>query len=326
MKWIATMGVRPMRWVWVLALAVVPLVFGVATVRAQEYVVGPEDVLQISVWMHPELEKTVTVSADGMITFAPIGDLKAAGLTPTQLADRLGDRLSTYLRQTSTVTVTVTQFLSHSIYISGAVAKPGRYGFEKVPGIVDAINQAGGAVPGADLSQVQIIRREGDRRRTLTVDVASAMRDGGSTNLPALKPGDTIVISAGLGGVVAPGDASGVMGEVSKPGLYPVGAGQDLWTLLAAAGGLTTRGNLSDVKVITRTAGGQAVVSVNLRDQLQHGTRNPFVVHAGDVVFVQPSGASALGRTWTGFTQALSVSRDLLNLVIVADYLHTHNR
>jgi polysaccharide export outer membrane protein len=300
---------------------VLPALLVATQVRAEEYVLGPEDVIQISVWMHPELEKTLSVSADGTITFAPIGEVKAGGLTPSQLADRLGDRLSTYLRQTTTVTVTVTQFLSRSIFISGAVAKPGRYGFEKIPSLVDAINQAGGAVPGADLTQVQIIRREGDRRRTFTVDVGSAMRDGVGTNLPALRPGDTIVISAGLGGAVAPGDASGVIGEVNKPGLYPVGSGQDLWTLLAAAGGLTQRGNLSDVRVIQKQQGGQAVVMVNLRDQLQHGTRTPLIVHSGDVVVVAPSGASGLGRAWTGFTQVLTVSRDLLNLVLVADYL-----
>jgi len=323
MRWFASNGFRrPSRRGLSLGMALLPLLLLAAPVRAQEYVIGPEDVLQISVWMHPELEKTVSVSADGSITFAPIGDLKASGLTPAQLADRLGDRLSTYLRQTSTVTVTVTQFLSRSIYVSGAVAKPGRYGFEKIPGIVDVINQAGGALAGADLTQVQVVRREGDRRRTFTMDVASAMRDGVGTNLQPLRPGDTVVISAGLGGTVAPGEASGVIGEVNKPGLYPVGAGQDIWTLLAAAGGLTRSGNLSDVRVITRQQGGQAVVTVNLKDQLHRGSRTPFIVHAGDVVVVAPSGSSGVGRAWTGLTQLLAVSRDILNLVIIADYFN----
>jgi polysaccharide biosynthesis/export protein len=324
MRWIASKGIRRLALGLTAVLAFAPLLLLALPAQAEDYVIGPEDVLQVSVWMHPELSSPVTVNSDGGITFPPIGEVKAAGLTPTQLADRLGDRLSTYLRQTSTVTVTVTQFLSHSIYISGAVAKPGRYGFEKIPGIVDAISQAGGAVPGADLSQVQVIRREADRRRTFNVDVGSAMRDGIGVNLPALKPGDTIVISGGMGGAVAPGDASGVLGEVGKPGLYPVGTGQELWTLLAAAGGLTSRGNLSDVRVITRQQAGQAVVLVNLKEQLHRGTKTPFVVHAGDVVVVSPTGSSAIGRTWTGFTQVLSVSRDLLNLAIVADYLKNH--
>ena len=311
-------------WLGVLALLVLA-----APARAQEYVIGPEDVLQISVWMHPELEKTVTVTADGNVTFAPIGDFKAAGLKPSQLANRLSDRLSTYLRTTTTVTVTVTQFMSHSVYVQGAVAKPGRYGFERIPSVLDVINQAGGATPGADLSGVQITRLEGDRRRTFNADVASAMRGGNASTLPQLRPGDTVVVPEGIGGTsgtLAPSDAAGVLGEVNKPGLYPVGAGQDVWTVLAAAGGLTQRGNLSDVRVIARQGVAQTVFAVNLKDQLAHGTRAPFVVHGGDVVVVGATGSSAVARGWTGLTQVLGISRDLLDIVLIRDYIKRNQK
>src|SRR4029079_988936 len=174
----------------VLALAMLP-----AAVHAEDYTIGPADVLQISVWMHTELDKSVTVGPDGTLSFAPAGDIKAAGLTTKQLADRLGDRLSTYLRQTVTVTVTVTQYLSRSVYVVGAVGRPGRYGFQTMPSLVDLISQAGGALPGGDLSQVRITRREGEARRALNADVSSALRNGVGTDLPALRPGDTVVIN-----------------------------------------------------------------------------------------------------------------------------------
>ena len=73
------------------------------------YVIVSEDVLQISVWLHPELERTVAVDTDGNITFPPLGEIHAAGQTSDQLSNRLADRLSSYLRQTATVTVTVSQ-------------------------------------------------------------------------------------------------------------------------------------------------------------------------------------------------------------------------
>ena len=297
--------------------------------RAEDYVIGAEDVLQVSVWMHPELERSVTVGADGSITFAPVGDLKAAGQTPNQLATRLADRLSSYLRQTATVTVTVTQYLSQSVFVSGGVAKPGRYGFERLPGVVDVISQAGGAIAGADLSQVQVIRREGDLRRPLPADVTRALREGSDAGLPALKPGDTIVVpvapagGAGTVGVTGGSDVVGVLGEVNHPGLYPVGGGLDLWLVLAAAGGLTPHGHLADVRVVRPKDSGTSVFGVNLKDQLVRGAREPFVVHSGDVVFV--TGSGAWGATWTGLTQFLSISRDLVNVVVLADYLK-HNR
>jgi len=288
--------------------------------RAEEYVIGAEDVLQVSVWMHPELERAVTVGADGSITFPPVGDLKAAGQTPNQLAARLADRLSSYLRQTATVTVTVTQYLSQSVFVSGGVAKPGRYGFERLPGVVDVINQAGGAIAGADLSQVQVIRREGDLRRPQTADVARALREGTDAGLPALKPGDTVVVPVEtVRGAAIAGDAVGVLGEVNRPGLYPVGAGQDVWMVLAAAGGLTPHGNLGDVRVVRPKDSGTSVFGVNLRDQLARGARAPFVIHSGDVVFV--TGSGAWSSTWATLTQVLSISRDLVNVVVLADYL-----
>jgi polysaccharide biosynthesis/export protein len=297
--------------------------------RGAEYVIGAEDVLQVSVWMHPELERSVTVDGSGNITFPPIGDLKAGGQTPGQLGTRLADRLSSYLRQTATVTVTVTQFMSQSVFVSGAVATPGRYGFEVVPGLLDVLNRAGGATAAADLSRVQVIRREGDLQRPLLVDLARALREGTSAGLPALRRGDTIVVpggpnAAGEGGgpAMGSGDVVGVLGEVTRAGLYPVGSGQDVWMALAAAGGLTPRGRLGDVRVVRPKDTGSSVFRVDLRDQLTRGARESFTVRPGDVVVVMGGGGWA--TTWSVLTQALTLSRDLVNIVVVSDYLRTH--
>jgi polysaccharide export outer membrane protein len=290
--------------------------------RAEDYVLGPDDVIAVSVWGHPELERTVTVGSDGNITFAPIGDVKATGQTTKQLADRLGDRLSQYLRVTAQVTITVKEFMSHSVFVSGAVARPARYGFERIPNLVDVISAAGGAVPGADLANVQVVRREGDARRTLPADVASALRDGVIANLPALKPGDTVIVpggATGTGGSFAASDGVGVLGEVTRPGVYPATGGQDLWVILAGAGGLTPRGNLSDVRIVTRQGQSQAVVSVNLKDVLKHGSRSLFVVRPGDIVFVNSTGTGAAARTFNAFVNTLPIAVQVLNIVVLSD-------
>jgi protein involved in polysaccharide export with SLBB domain len=233
---------------------------------------------------------------------------------------RLADRLSSYLRQTATVTVTVTQYLSQSVFVSGGVATPGRYGFERLPGVIDVISRAGGAIAGADLSQVQLIRREGDLRRPQTLDVARALREGTDAGLPVLRPGDAVVVPVEPArGAAAGSDAVSVLGEVTRPGLYPVGAGQSLWVVLAAAGGVTPLGNLGDVRVVRPKDSGTSVFGVNLKDQLAHGAREPFVVRSGDVVFV--TGRGAWSSTWAGLTQFLSISRDLANIVLIRDYI-----
>jgi FlaA1/EpsC-like NDP-sugar epimerase/protein involved in polysaccharide export with SLBB domain/lipopolysaccharide/colanic/teichoic acid biosynthesis glycosyltransferase len=315
---------------WVLALmSLACWMAGISTAWAQEYVLGPEDVITISVYLHPELERSVAISVDGNITFPPLGELKAAGLTPKQLGERIADRLSSYLRQTTAVTVTVTQFLSRSVFVTGAVARPGRYGFERIPSLVDVIAQAGGAAPGADLSRVQILRREGAGRRSVTADVAAAMRDGGTATLPELRPGDTVVVpgapttgpGAGPVGVTLVGGGVGVLGEVQRPGLYVVGTAQDLWAVLAAAGGLTARGDLSDVRVITRDSGTQAVIKLNLKQSLARGGRGAYMVKDGDVVFVGASGAAQFGRAFAGLQTVLSLSADVLNIVLLRELI-----
>jgi polysaccharide export outer membrane protein len=314
--------VRRAGWI-VPALAVLALALA-SVAGADEYTIGPEDVLQVSVWLHPELDKSVAVAADGTITFAPLGQVKADGQTPRQLADQLGERLSTYLRQTTTVTVTVTQFLSRSVYVVGAVGRPGRYGFEAMPSLVDLISQAGGAQPGADLSRVQIIRREGEARRVLVADVSSALRDGIGTDLPQLKPGDTVVLNSTAGAYAgAPGDAIAVLGEVIKPGLYSAGSGVDLWVLLAEAGGFTARANLRLVRVVTSNPKGSTVKTINLQSELRNGGSPPVLVKPGEVVFVSPSGSN---EAWAAFTTVLSISRDVLNIALAVDVLKRNGR
>ena len=108
---------------WILA-GVVAWLFWPATSTADEYVLGVEDVVSISVYLHPELERTTVVDADGNITVPPVGLIKAAGFSTKQLGDKISDRLATYLRQTTSVTVTVSQYFSRSVYVQGAVASP----------------------------------------------------------------------------------------------------------------------------------------------------------------------------------------------------------
>lgn len=291
--------------------------------RAEDYVLGPEDVVAVSVWLHPELERSVTVNADGNITLPPVGDIKAAGLTTKQLGERIADRLSAYLRQTTTVTATVAKYMSRSVFVSGSVATPGRYGFERIPSIVEVLGSAGGALTGANLDNVQVVRMENGVRRTLQADVASAMREGDTSRLPELRPGDTIIVSGvlpggGQGPGRSPGEGAGVLGEVNSPGIVPVGGGADVWAVLAAAGGTTERANLRSVRVLTRTESGTSVTAYDLRDVLDHGSRAPVTVKSGDIVVVLPKGANA----WAGLVAILGVSRDLLNVAVLVDYLN----
>jgi polysaccharide export outer membrane protein len=299
--------------------AILALLVWIAPAGAEDYVLGAEAVLQVSVWLHPELERSLTVNADGNVMLPPVGEIKAAGLTAKQLSERIADRLSAYLRQTTTVTVSVTQYMSRSVYVSGAVAKPGRYGFEKIPSVMDVLSQAGGAIAGADLANVQVIRREGELRRTIAADVSATLRDGDTSRLPVLQPGDILTVP-GAGGT-ASGDGVVVLGQVTRPGYYPAGQGLDVWTALALAGGTTDRGNLSDVRILTRGDGGVTVSKLDLKAVLDQGARAPVQVRSGDVVVVMSRGPNP----WAAFMTVLGLSQNALNVAVLVDYFKGRN-
>jgi len=301
-------------------MSVVGLTSAARTARADDYLIGPEDVLQVSVYLHPELEHTVTVDAGGLITLPPVGAVKAGGLTPKELGDQLGNKLSTYLRQTTAVTVTVTQYLSRSVYVTGTVAKPGRYGFEIIPSLPDAIAQAGGAVVGSDLSRVQVIRADGVQRKTLYADVARVLRDGDTSALPALKAGDTVIVPQGIGAAAYAGQGVGgaVIGEVAHPGIYPVGTGQDLWTVIAGAGGVTATADLKNVRILTRQGDGYNALRLNLKEILDYGSRTALTVKDGDVVYIPSSANSNVNRAVFAVVTVVGITRDVFNILVLS--------
>jgi len=306
----------------VMAMLAIP---GIA-IADPEYTLGVEDQISISVWLHPELDRTVSVQTDGNIVFPPLGEIKAAGLTVKQLQDRLADRLSTYLRSTSTVTVTITKYLSQSVIVTGAVYAPGRYGFAAIPNIMDVLNAAGGPVPGADLTRVQVIRREGEGRGTRVLDVLNAQRAGTTDSLMTLRTGDMVVVESFVGAYApAPGDGFAVLGEVSAPGIYQAGPSTTIWNALAQAHGLTQTGDLARVKIVTPTRDGQQVVTINLKEVLNKGGGSIAVIKAGDIVYVPHTKSSVAAKGWVGLTQLMSLTSDLVNIVIIADYLNRQN-
>ena len=109
----------------------------------------------------------------------------------------------------------------------------------------------------------------------------------------------------------------GVLGQVNRPGLYPVGPNEDLWVALALAGGPTTVAKLSTIRVLTKDQSAQTAVTVNLQETLQRGNKQPYMIQPGDIVFVDSKGPSF----WGVFSQLLNTSRDVANLVAIVHIL-----
>ena len=161
-------------------------------VSADSYVIGPSDVLTITVWKEATLSGTILVRPDGMISLALLGDVQASGLTPLQLADRISTKLKKYI-QDPNVSVVITQIHSKVVYLLGEVVKRGPV--EMTPGmtLLEAVASAGGLTDFANSKKMYLLRNESGSQQKIPVNYKQALKGDSTLNL-VLKPGDTIVV------------------------------------------------------------------------------------------------------------------------------------
>src|SRR3989441_4353273 len=124
---------------------------------SKEFLIGPEDVLDVVVWRNQDLSRTVIVRPDGMISIPLIGDVEARGVTANQLAERLAARLKEF-KETPSVTVSVKEMNSYNVYVLGEVAKPGKYQLKSHTTVLQAIAMAGGFTIYASKNKMQVVR------------------------------------------------------------------------------------------------------------------------------------------------------------------------
>jgi len=139
------------------------------TQTAEEYRIGPEDVLQITVWRNDNLSREVVVRPDGRISMPLLNDVQAAGLTALELRNEIARRLKEYVTAPD-VTVTVKEIKSLRVNITGEVQKPGVLDLKRRVTVLEAVTMAGGLTPFAAANDIVIIRRQADGR-TLRIGV-----------------------------------------------------------------------------------------------------------------------------------------------------------
>ena len=160
-----------------------------------DYIIGPEDILDITVWKNAELSKTVTVRPDGRISLPLIGDVVAVGKTTGQLADAISGKLKEY-KENPQVSILVSQVNSYAIYVLGEVARPGKFPLKSKTTILQAITLAGGFMPAAARNKLVVFRfgENGEKDEKIRASYDDiVLRDGAGQNI-TLKPGDTLVV------------------------------------------------------------------------------------------------------------------------------------
>lgn len=151
---------------WILVATVMSAVMGCVEKRVDykvqlaepsDFILGPEDVLKVTVWKSPDLSGEVMVRPDGTITLPLIGDVPAVGLTANVLAKRISERLTEYV-SSPVVTVQVKEVNSYFIYVLGEVMKPGKYPLKSYANVMQGIALGGGFAPFANRNKIKVLR------------------------------------------------------------------------------------------------------------------------------------------------------------------------
>ncbi len=219
------------------------------------YIIGPQDVLEITVWDNPDLSGKVSISLDGFMNYQLIGKVKASGLTAPELADKITELLADGYIINPQVTVQVARYKSQKIFVVGEANKPGTYYLTKRTTLVEAISMAGGHAKDAD-REVIIVRpknkkstfgknpltpNQAEKSEMIKVDFRSALEGDLSHNV-YVQNGDSIFIPKSK--------TFFIMGEVRNPGKYNLDKGTTMLNAISLAGGETDEAALSKTKII----------------------------------------------------------------------------
>ena len=247
---------------------------------ADNYVIGPRDVIVISIFDQPTLSGKFTVEADGTFTFPHLGPVKAAGLTVRDLQASLHKRLSETLFRNPQVTVGVENYRSKRIFMMGEVGAQGRQPLTGSMTLIEALATAGGTTAAASGDAIVVRPRNGvpdaplmpgqdETAEVLRVDLLK-LRAGDLTQNLQLQDGDTVYIPRA--------ETAYIYGEVRSPGVYPIQRKMTVLQALSLAGGPTENGAINRIQIVRFENGKEQKIKV----------KNPIteLVKPGDTIIV----------------------------------------
>jgi polysaccharide biosynthesis/export protein len=173
------------------AFADSPVVSQVAS--GGEYEIGPEDLLDISVWKEKDLQKEVLVRPDGWITFPLVGNIQAKGKTALQLQEEITQWLKQYIPN-PVVSVSVKKIAGYKIFVIGRVNKPGDYVVGRYIDVLQALSLAGGLTPFAEEGNIKIVRKENGKETILRFNYSDVKKGRRLEQNITLQSGDVIIV------------------------------------------------------------------------------------------------------------------------------------
>jgi len=253
---------------------------------ADDYEIGPGDVLRIAVMGQAEMSGDFTVDSEGMLPFPVLGKIKASEHSAKDLERKLTTLLADgYLRRPS-VSVAVQEYKSQRVFVTGEVGRPGPYALRSDRSLLAFLSDMGPLGPNAG-HEVLVIRPPVGSSGPVALPAGGVAPEGGLTagapvevpdaevfrvSLQELQSGNperNILLQAGDTVYVPRAAQVYVTGSIARPGPYRFQEGTTLMQALIAAGGVTERGSNKRVKVLRMVGGKRVEVKLKPEDLVQ---------------------------------------------------------
>jgi polysaccharide export outer membrane protein len=269
---------------------------------SSEYILGPEDTVEISVFRHDGLNMKATVSSTGRISSYLIGDIQAGGLTQFQLRDKIEKELAKFIKEPEVI-VRIAEYRSHKVFVLGQVKNPGVYRMRNDFSLVEAISAAGGITSDAYLSGAYVVR-DG---KIVLVNFLQLIRNGNMEENIPLLPEDLIYIPDNKDQKVF------VIGEVNRQAAVPIRERLSLLEAITEAGGFTRDAKKSSILVMRGNLSEPEIMKVDAeRVDLVAG----ISLQQGDIVYVASSGFANVERIAVRLSHILEPFYNLARTVV----------
>lgn len=246
--------------------------------ESNDYKIGAEDVLHISVWENEHLNRDVFVRPDGKISFPLVDDIEVNGLTAMEVKDIITQKLVRFINSPE-VTVTIKNMNNYKVYVMGAVNVPGVYNLKRKTSLLQLFAMAGGLslAKNIDLQKAYILRN----KKRLDVDFEKLIEEGDVTQNVELFPNDVIYIPDNYARRIT------VVGEVASPGTVVFNEGITVLDAVLMSGGPTEDADLNDTKVVRERPEREDIIRIRLKDIIKKGKLESNIkLEPGDKVVV----------------------------------------
>ncbi len=266
--------------------------------QGKAYLIGINDVLTVTIYAGgiKQNEVKVTVSAKGTINAPFIGSVKAAGLTPGQLEERMIKPLTEDYFVNPKVNIQIENYRSQYYYISGAVKSPGLYYLTTEATLMVLIAEAGGVTPERG-NQAHIMRQAGAKavaapgvqpsgtgKKTIRVNLQELLEKGDFSTNPVLYPGDVVYIPL-KESVELDQSKIYLEGEIKEPGAYDFKAGMTALNACIMAGGFSMYAAPNRARIIRKIDDKLKIIKINLKD-VKNGKIPDIELKAGDRIHI----------------------------------------